>query len=93
MFCVGGMEVGQSFNTSQGESFIYRNARQAADWTLLPPLSPCPLFATYVNHLQNYLLGRKETSEMADRNKEALLEVRCQLSHFDYAPDILLYLY
>ncbi|CDQ99781.1 unnamed protein product [Oncorhynchus mykiss] len=23
---------------------------------------------------QNYLLGRKETSEMADRNKEALLE-------------------
>jgi len=25
---------------------------------------------------QNYLLGRKETCEMADRNKEALLEVR-----------------
>lgn len=29
-----------------------------------------------LDHLQNYLLGRKETSEMADRNKEALLEVR-----------------
>lgn len=26
--------------------------------------------------LQNYLLGKKETSEMADRNKEVLLEVR-----------------
>ena len=25
--------------------------------------------------LQNYLLGRKETCEMAERNKEALLEV------------------
>lgn len=25
---------------------------------------------------KNYLLGRKETSEMADRNKEALLEVK-----------------
>lgn len=28
--------------------------------------------------LQNYLLGKKETSEMADRNKEVLLEVRLQ---------------
>lgn len=27
------------------------------------------------NPFQNYLLGRKETSEMIDRNKEALLEV------------------
>lgn len=28
---------------------------------------------------------------MADRNKEALLEVRCKFSHFDYTPDILNY--
>ena len=40
-------------------------------------------FLTMCSHLslcyvicdQNYLLGRKETTEMADRNKEALLEV------------------
>lgn len=25
---------------------------------------------------------------MADRNKEALLEVRCKFSHFDYTPAI-----
>ncbi len=31
------------------------------------------LYVVYV--FKNYLLGRKETSEMADRNKEALLEV------------------
>lgn len=24
---------------------------------------------------------------MADRNKEALLEVRCKFSYFDYTPD------
>lgn len=41
-----------------------------------PPSSPCPVFTVALNRLQNYLLGRKETSEMADRNKEALLEVK-----------------
>lgn len=33
-----------------------------------------PLTFTY-SFFQNYLLGKKETAEMADRNKEVLLEV------------------
>lgn len=40
-----------------------------------PPLTVYSLFIIVSNHFQNYLLGRKETSEMIDRNKEALLEV------------------
>ncbi|XP_017591051.1 PREDICTED: ras-associated and pleckstrin homology domains-containing protein 1 [Corvus brachyrhynchos] len=36
---------------------------------------------------QNYLLGKKETSEMADRNKEVLLEV-CFPNHCVYFPEI-----
>lgn len=35
---------------------------------------------------QNYLLGRKETCEMTDRNKEALLEVRDALKVFMSEP-------
>ena len=35
----------------------------------------CFFFTPATCLLQNYLLGRKETCEMAERNKEALLEV------------------
>lgn len=48
-------------------------------WLYTPPFLPSLssiYFNVPLNYLQNYLLGRKETSEMADRNKEALLEVR-----------------
>uniref|UniRef100_A0A3P9BIH7 Ras association (RalGDS/AF-6) and pleckstrin homology domains 1b n=1 Tax=Maylandia zebra TaxID=106582 RepID=A0A3P9BIH7_9CICH len=38
------------------------------------PSHPSTDFTVLLNCFQNYLLGRKETSEMADRNKEALLE-------------------
>lgn len=35
----------------------------------------CRTYLSGPDVFQNYLLGKKETSEMADRNKEALLEV------------------
>lgn len=52
-------------------------------WYFCILLTTCMSVSRFIacSLVQNYLLGRKETCEMAERNKEALLEVSLFLSH------------
>lgn len=48
-------------------------------WMILDTSSKILIFIS-----KNYLLGKRETSEMADRNKEVLLEVSLALYYLHY---------
>lgn len=54
---------------------LFKNPQVNRTHTSAHIWKPAPLFSHASRLLQNYLLGRKETCEMAERNKEALLEV------------------